>query len=200
MSGIFLIILNLIGALLALFFFWRKLKDDYIGNQIFSIWFLALIDFIFFYFLAKLFFPKLIFWAPFLTSFALLLLTSKKNGMRTYESLEAAVISYLTWFLFFSVGLLYSLRNLQALVLALTNLVAVVGFFVTDAHYKKITWYKSGRTGFTGLFIMGLFFLARAAIGLAAPDMLIFLLEYDVFISGVISFISFLMIFNLART
>jgi hypothetical protein len=30
--------------------------------------------------------------------------------------------------------------------------------------------------------------------------MLIFLLEYDIFISGVISFISFLMIFNLAKT
>ena|SRR4030042_2396007 len=200
MSWAIVILLNFIGIVVGLFLFWRRLKEDYIENQIFSVAALTILGFVITYVISRMFFPKWIFWLPFITSFGILLASGKKFGMRIFELADAGVIAYLSWFLFNAIIFLISLKNIQSLILTITNLILCLGFFLIDREYKKIPWYKSGRTGFTGMFIMGIFFLIRAAVALLAPDMLIFLLEYDIFISGVISFISFLMIFNLAKT
>jgi hypothetical protein len=199
MSWPIVILLNFIGILLGLFLFWRRLKEDYIENQIFSVAFLTILGFVFAYLVSRMFFLKWIFWLPFLLSMGVLLVSGKKFGMRIFEVVDAAVIAYLSWFLFEGILYLIFLKNIQSLILTIINLILFLGFFLIDTQYKKIPWYRSGRTGFTGMFIMGLFFLIRAGVALVAPDMLIFLLEYDVFISGVVSFISFLMIFNLAK-
>ena len=199
MSWAIVTLLNIFGIIIGLFLFWRRLKEDYIENQIFSVAFLSIFIFIAFYFISRVFFQKWIFWLPLIGSYGVLILLGKKLGMRIFEVADAAVIAYLGWFSVNSVIFLIQLKNIQSLILVITNLVFLFAFFLIDSQYKRIPWYRSGRTGFTGMFILGLFFLIRAAVALLAPDMLIFLLEYDIFISGVISFISFLMIFNLAR-
>jgi hypothetical protein len=76
----------------------------------------------------------------------------------------------------------------------------IVLFYFLDAHYKKFTWYKSGRVGFTGLTTLGLLLLLRAAVAPIVPDMLSFSGKYEAIISGILAFVSFLLVFNLART
>ena len=46
---------------------------------------------------------------------------------------------------------------------------------------------------------MGAFFLARAVVAMVLPFMLSFSGKYEVFLSGIVAFFSFMGVFNLAR-
>ena len=193
------IAINLLGVVLAFFFFWRRLKEDYIPDQIFTLAFWVLFTFLASLALALLFVHTLAFWLPLVTSLTVLIYLSKRSGMHFFEVLEAGILSFLAWFFIFSLSLLIANRSSQVFSLIGINLISLTLFFLVDAHYQKITWYRSGRAGFTGMFVVGLYFLVRSGVALLSPNMLIFMTEYDVFISGIISFTAFLTIFNLAK-
>jgi hypothetical protein len=77
--------------------------------------------------------------------------------------------------------------------------VAILIYYVVEHSYKSFIWYASGKKGFSGLFTLGVFFLVRSLVFFINPDLLILLNKYDIFISGLISFTSFLNIFILAK-
>src|SRR3990167_3098959 len=85
------IAINLFGVVLAFFFFWRRLKEDYIPDQIFT----------------------LAFWLPLVTSLTVLIYLSKRSGMHFFEVLEAGILSFLAWFFIFSLSLLIANRSSQ---------------------------------------------------------------------------------------
>ncbi len=77
--------------------------------------------------------------------------------------------------------------------------VLLFAYLLLNMHYKTFSWYRSGRVGFSGLTILGTFFLIRAAIAIFFPNMLSFTGIFDAIISGLISFAAFIAVFNLSR-
>ncbi len=193
------IILNALGLLVFLFLFWKRLKDDYTSNQIFSTSFLILFAVIVSSLISTNFFVNQMFWLNFLAVSIGLTVGVLRYKLRIYESLEAAVISILPW-----IGLRFlsdSITNsaLPLLIASGVILLLILLFFVFDRHYKRFSWYKSGRVGFAGLTILGIFFLIRAVVAAAFGDVLSFWNVYDTILSAAVAFFAFLTVYNLAQ-
>lgn len=188
----------LIGLLLFLFSLWKKLREDYIPSFIFSLGFYILFLLFSTYVLAIEFQPGYVFWFCFLGIAAASSAAIYRFKMRRFEVIEAVVLSSLPLLLSLSIHqyIVTARREWIGIVLFMVGLLAL--YFFLDMHYKKFTWYKSGRVGFTGLVILGIFFLARAVIALLSPSVLS-LVRGDAVISGIIAFLSFLSLFKLSR-
>ena len=92
-----LIVANVLGVLAFLFIFWKRLKVDYIGNQIFSSAFIVLAILTIAKLIATYFLAAWWFWLSLLSVSAALLLAIKRYRLRVFETLEAQVISLLPW-------------------------------------------------------------------------------------------------------
>jgi hypothetical protein len=192
------IILVVVCVFIFLFIFWRELKEDYIPSQIFTtsgiIILFALASFLF----TNYYFREYRFWFIVLTLFIGYIYGSKKSGLKFYEGLDSFIIALL-FALTLSAFVLYSNWTLKWILFYLSIVLSVVVYLLTKKAYKTFIWYKSGKRGFPGLFTIGLFFLIRSTISLVKPDFSLMLTEYDIFFSGLLSFISFLNIFVLAN-
>lgn len=191
-------ILLFLGITLFLFVFWRGLKDDYIPSQIFSISFTVFFTLILTYVLSLYFFKQYRFWLIVLALFIGFLVGSKRSGVKFYESWDSYILALLSSF-FVSVFILYKNWNINWILFYISIVFSFIVFFIIKNIYKSFIWYKSGKRGFPGLFSIGVFFLIRSIISFIKPDYTISLIEYDLFLSGLISFLSFLNIFMLAN-
>ncbi len=192
-------IFSLLAALSFLFFFWRKLREDYTQNQVFNVGFYSLLGIFVFSIFSNYYFPVYMFWLSFLGAIVGLVVGINRFHFRLFESLEAWIsgnISVLFFFYIYESVIKFDLFNAYA---ALFSAFLIFLFLFLDKHYKKFNWYKSGRVGFSGLIIMGIFFLTRSLIAIVIPNMLFFVGKIDAIISGVLAFISFLTLFNLAK-
>jgi len=190
---------NFVGGIVFLFIFWKKLKEDYLSNQIFSSAFLIIIGIFLFNIISRFYFPFWWFWLSFIGFFLGLGIVILKFGLRVYETVEAGLVSILPWMSF--VYLADSVRN--------TSWISLVGFVFTagilvlylflNARYKDFSWYKSGRVGFAGLTAFGIYFLIRGLIAIFFPFVLSFVGDYEPILSGIVSFTFFLLVFNLSR-
>ena len=119
--------------------------------------------------------------------------------LRIFEVVESGVLGSLS---LLSLVYLYALLENGDILAGsgiLICIALIILFIYFDKHYKYFTWYKSGRIGFSGLTILGLFFLIRAAVALFFSDMISFVSGYEAVLSGVLAFVSFLTVFNLAK-
>jgi len=193
------ILLNTTGAVFFFFLFWKKLKEDYRSPSIFSAAFYILIGIGVLGFLSERFFPEWWFWANVLgvvLGFGLGILRFK---LRFFESLEAVVVGLLPWLSFVFLRDAVSNANLPSLIGFVVLFLIIVFYLFIDRHYKRFTWYKSGKVGFSGLMTLGVLFLARTTVAVLFPFVLSFSGPIDSIMSGVIAFTSFLLVFNLAR-
>jgi hypothetical protein len=192
-------ILTITATYLFLLLFWRRLKEDYTYSQILSTGFYALFGAAVGSIIADNFFSAWWFWAAFAGAFLGLSAGIWRFNLRTFETMEAAILGFLpvTTLVCLYYGLMES--SIPALVSASVVFLLFVGFFILDKHYKKFTWYKSGRAGFAGFTIFGLFFLIRAAVAVFVGDMLSFVQGIEVYLSGIMAFGAFLILYNLSR-
>jgi hypothetical protein len=193
------ILLNTFGILFFLFIFWKKLKEDYTSTNTFSTALYILFGIGVFNILANRFLPQWWFWLDFLGASLGFALGVMRFKFRFFESLEAAVVALLPWLSLVFLGDAVLNSNLSSLIGSLVLLLIVVFYIFLDTHYKKFTWYKSGKVGFAGLITLGALFLIRIAVAVMFPFVLSFSGSIDSIISGVIAFTSFLLVFNLAR-
>ncbi len=193
------ILVSIVSALLFLYVFWTRLKEDYTQNQIFTAGFYVLLGIACGSILADNSFSELWFWASFAGGVIGLALGIWRFRLRFFETLEAAVLSELILFLI--VFLLSLVKKFsQITLLGTLAIIVLIGLFIfLDAHYKKFSWYKSGRVGFSGLTVLGLFFLARTLVAMLAIDVLSFVGDREVIASGVLSFVSFMAVYNLSK-
>ena len=119
--------------------------------------------------------------------------------LRIFEVIEALVVSLLPLVAIVFLRNYLSTQSIYLLFASLVSLFLFVVFLVIDKHYKRFTWYKSGRIGFSGLTIFGIFFLIRAIVAVFLPSMLSFSGKYEVYLSAIVAFAAFLTLFNLAR-
>jgi len=194
------ILFYLLGVFLFLFIFWKKLKDDYIANQIFGSAFLVVFAVLLTSILSTKFYPQLWFWGNCLAVTLAFTLSHLRFKFKTLELFEVLTVSLLPWFaLFFLADGVASGRTSSYLGFIVIFLFAYL-FFVLEKHYKRFAWYKSGRIGFTGLTTLGFLFLFRTAVAVTGFDVLSFGVSWDALASGIVAFICFLIVYNLAKT
>ncbi len=193
------IIFNIVGVLLFFFLFWKKLKEDYGSESIFTFAVFIAVGIGVFSFVSLKLLPQWWFWVNCLGATLGFTLGMLKFKFRFFESLEATTIGLLPWLSFIFLQDAISHMSPSSLIAFIVLLLVIAFYAFLDAHYKKLTWYKSGKVGFSGLMTLGLFFLIRTAVAAGFPSMLSFLGPIDSIISGVIAFTSFLLVFNLSR-
>jgi len=193
------ILVNIFAFFVFLFVVWKRLKEDYPTESVFSLCFITTLGMVLGYLIAKMFAPSYWFWMEILGILIGFIFLTLKNKLKFYETFEALFISYLTWFGIYWVFLFVKTPAISSFLASLLIICFIVLFYLLDRNYKDFSWYKSGRIGFSGLVTAGLFFLSRSAIASLFPFMLSFSGKTDVYISGVASFIIFLLVYNLAR-
>lgn len=194
------LVANLVGIFAFLYLFWKKLKEDYLPDQIFSIAFFSFLGIGIGYLFSLKILSVWWFWSILIFSFLGLLAGITRFKFRFYESFEAFIISILPWF---SIILFVDSVENTSLVsfLAFSFVVILMGlYYFLDTHYKNFSWYTSGRVGFAGLVTAGVFFLFRAALALFSIPMLSLAGKFDSVLSAVVGFLMFFLVYNLSRT
>lgn len=194
------VLVDLLGVFIFLFLLWKKLKDDYSSHQIFSLAFLSLFFSLGLILVSRYIYPEAWFWFAFLGMAAGFVFSVYRFKLMFYEVLEGLAVSLIPLLAF--QYLFDSVANASfSSFFLLIFLVFLSGLYIfLDRHYMKFGWYKSGRIGFSGLVILALFFLLRIAVAVLSKGVISFIGNYDWLISGVLSFLFFLLLFNLSRT
>src|SRR3989344_6756046 len=187
----FLVILEILFGTIAvtifLYIFWKQLREDYISNQIFSTAFYLLIGMSVGALIADNFYAALSFWLIIVGLIIGFWMASVRYRMRFYETTEAAISGLLVILTLYHLYQLIIQRSIYNAVWLGITLVLLMLHSYLRRHYKKFAWYKSGKVGFTGFTVVGLYFLIRALIALFIPHMVSFLSIYDSIISGIIA-------------
>jgi len=184
-------IINVIGIVLFLFLFWKKLKEDYSSNIIFGFSFFILLGAGLGFLASKYFFPHWFFWFEAFGAFLGFTVGIIKYNTRFFETYEALFMSFMPW-----LALFFLTREIYISVFILGLIVLSV---YLKAKYKTFLWYKSGKVGLVGLLISEAFFLSRAVVALLFPSVVSFLGLSDIVLSGVCVFTIFLLIYNLSK-
>lgn len=190
-----------VGVIGFLFLVWRRLKEDYSSNNIFSFCFIVL-SFMLTGFLVGIFLGSVIkpsnifrpteiwFWFSVIFGFIGFIVAIYSMRLRFYEALEAVIQGFLFWLFIIFINF--------SVLIAIFIIVLVFSFGVLNKNYRKFTWYKSGKVGFSGLFLLGVFFFARTIIALINPNIFSFVGRFDAIPSVIATFIAFITLYNLS--
>lgn len=183
-----------------LYLFWKKLKEDYAASIIFTTAVYSSIGVLAGYLVSLRFFSEWWFYWEVLFLVAGLLIGVLRFRLRVFEILEAATVSFLPWFSFIFLKDSILNQSILSLLFSIFLMILLAFFFFLDKHYKRFTWYKSGKIGFSGMTTLGTLFLIRALVGAFNLPMLSFVGKSDSILSAIISFSAFLMVYNLSRS
>ncbi len=197
MSTFLMSAMTFLGSFAFLFFYWKRLREDYLPNQIFSSGILVIISI----FVSSILFRSSLFWfwLTLLMMGGSFLFGFVKYKMRFFESLEACGVGLLIWVEFFLLGHATYYASFLSLAGALFVVVLFFIYYYLNLRYRRFVWYKSGRVGFAGLCVLALFFIARAVVATLNVPMLSFVGRVDIVFSSIVAFILFFAIYNLAR-
>lgn len=200
------ILLYFICIFLYLFFYWKRLKEDYTSNIIFSSGFFILFLFAIPLFLVAFFANIAIaFWSAIIGFLIAVLYVRRSYHLRFFELLEASGMGMLIFFFAYCIHAVLGSGNQIAAIMAGLIPVVFLFYFYTNRNYKKFNWYKSGRVGFSGLASLGLYFLLRCVIVVVSPPAVVSLSTSIVFgkpdaiISALLSLSLFFCLYQLSR-
>lgn len=196
------IFFNILGLLLFLFFYYKRLKEDYGSQIIFSTGFIIAIVGGLFYAASQLidFLPKQYwYWFALLGATFGYVFSLFRYKLKFFESLEAYGVGLLFWQGIIFLGHSVTNTNVFSLGATLVIIGLLILFFFFEGVYKNLAWYRSGRVGFSGLVTLGTFFLIRSAIALSFDNVLSFVGKIDAIVSGVVALGLFLALYLLAR-
>lgn len=194
-----MIIANILGIFAFLFFLWKRLKEDYHFEKTFTLAIYTLGGLLISFFVARQFFPDYWFWVEVVGIMVGFGIGVVRQKIRLYESFEGILIGFLIWLSLIFMADSIANTSLTSFLAFWVSLFCVILFFFLDAHYRRFSWYKSGRVGFSGLVTVGIFFLARSMVALFNITVISLVGSLEGILSGVLSFISFLLLFNLSR-
>lgn len=187
------------AVILYLFLFWRRLKEDYPQQVVFTAAFFVLFGILVFFILSIYYRPEWWFWFAAAGAIIGFLLSILRFKLKITETIDASVLglnmlAIATYFYFGSIE-----GDFRPYILVIFHLFLFLVFWILDQNYKKFTWYRSGKIGFAGILTLGFYFLIRSVVALYFPDVVSFIGKDDAIISAVLAFLSFLGLFNLAR-
>ena len=193
------VLANLLGAFSFIYLFWKRLRDDYLSEQLFTTSFFVIAGLAIGLGISRLSAPSWWFWLGLMGICFGAVIAVYRYRLRIFEVIEALTFSLLPW-----MGLIFVSDSINHL--SLPSFVAFVIcalllalFMYFDRHYKNFSWYASGRVGFSGLAISGIFFGLRAAVAIFFPFMLSFVGKYEFVLSAVSAFLFYFLIFRLAN-
>lgn len=189
------------GVLIFLYIFWKRLKEDYAANIIFSVSFYILLGITVGWLIAVRLLPDWFFWISATGAALGLGLGMLRYRVKFYESTEALGVGVLPWLSFLYLRNSVERSSLVSFLTFLVVLVLIYLFYYLDTHYREFTWYASGKVGFAGLCVVGLLFLARTTASLLGISMLSFIgnLRIEAAFSGVAAFVCFVLLYNLSK-
>jgi hypothetical protein len=193
------IAITLLGVLIFLFIFWKRLKEDYASEIIFQSATFIILGIFVGSFLSSRLFPVWFFWASLLGGSVGLTLAIIKFKIKFYESLEAFIIASLPWLSLVFLANSVATSSLSSFLAFLAILFMVFLSYFLDTHYKSFTWYRSGKIGFAGIATASLVFLIRAILAIGGVSMLSFVGKSEAIISGVMAFCGFMLLYNLGK-
>lgn len=199
MSQIVAVVSSIPFFLVGLFILWKKLRDDYIASQIFSLGFLIYFSVLIYFVSRKYFSFPYSEWLVLLIPFLITLIYSKRNRLRLNEVVNALVPSYLVAHFYFYVTLIIAGYRTNYIIAIFVILVLTLIFSVTEKKFKNFSWYKSGKVGISGLLIFALMCIINAIIALLSPSMVFFSGKLNAIILIILALISATAIFTLSR-
>lgn len=211
MSTLVSLILIFLALFFHLFLYWRRLKEDYSSPQIFltaflTIFLTAATAWLTLVFLvprlhsSPIFEPSgLWFWSGTLGFILSMLVVVYRFHFQFFETLEAnvpGILLFLFSLLLTRTLFLFTLPNLLG---CLVLLALVIFYYLLNHHYKKFSWYHSGKVGFSGLVVLAVFFLLRAAVAVHFGTMLSLSGRVEIVASSVAAFLLFFAVYNLSE-
>ena len=199
-----LLIVNLLGAIVFLFLFWRKLREDYAADMIFGSGFIVLTSLLIAFTISFFWLPQLWFFLSFFGISVGAQVSIKKYNLRIYEVIEALVVGFLSWLsLYYFAGAIVH-REAFLFILFITSALSLILYIVLSLRYKQFAWYKSGRVGFSGLITLGAYFLSRATLAVVNSNMISlnraeFIDYLNVALSILIASASFIAVYRLSK-
>lgn len=193
------LVVNGLGLFTLLFIFWKRLKEDYESEIIFKTSTNIVLGLLVGFLLSNKFFPDWFLYAEFLGINVGVGLSVTNFKMRFYETFEAAVISFLPWLSLVFLGDSITASSLSSFLGFLVILIIIFFYYYMDTHYRDFTWYPSGKVGFAGLASLTLVFVVRSLLAIFGISVLSFVGNYEAIMSGVLAFISLLLLFRLGR-
>lgn len=192
-----MLIANILGVTLFLFFLWKRLKDDYHYEKIFNFGFFVLLGLLVGYLVSRYFFEEYWFWTQLIIVAIILTLNMIRQKMKFFESLEALIVGLLPWLGFVFLSDSISKSSLSSFLLFWITLIVTFFFFLLDSQYRKFTWYKSGRVGFAGVVTGFAFFVSRIVLYLIYPKTISFVPNFEVYFSATFVIVFFLLTYKL---
>ena len=175
--------------LTSLFILWKKLRDDYIASQIFSlgfgIYFSLVAGFLLFHFFKFSYSEWFIVAAP----VVVVLYLSSRGRMRLNELVNALAPLLYVSNIYYYLMLVILRNNYFGLIGVFLSVFFLVIYFLLEKNYKKLQWYKSGKIGFSGLFVLSVYFFMNSALAILIPDMVFFSGKINAIISMLLGLI-----------
>lgn len=166
MQGFFSAVFFLASALGLAFVLWRKLKEDYQEDLIFSLTIILVGTLLLASKIFGTYLPDFSFWGIVVSLIFITFYSLKKLGFKFFESIDALSIGGL-WFLFF-LGADWLLKIRVFAPAAVLNIVVIslslLSYKFFSGRYRRFFWYPSGKVGFPGLASLAIFFLLYGAV------------------------------------
>ena len=193
-----MIIANFIGILIFLYMLWRVLKDDYHFEKIFNLGFIILSVFLLNSFILKYLLSEYWFWINLFSLVLASLFIIKRQKMKFFEILNAMVIGLLPWLSMIYINDAINNSSLSSFVIFWVVLICVFLYFFSSANYRRFSWYKSGRIGFSGIVAALIFFLFRFVSAFLNSSIISYVGVLEVYFSGSTTLLLIIMLYNLS--
>lgn len=187
------------GVFIFLFIFWKKMKEDYAAEIIFKSATYILTGMVIGFLISKSFFAEWFLYAEFFGVIVGVYFAMVRFRLKFYEILDSTILAFLPWFSLMFLSDSVTHLSFDSFMGFLFMLVVIFLYYYFDTHYRNFSWYKSGRVGFSGLISLAIIFIARSAIATFGITVISFVSKYEAIVSGLLAFITFLMLFRLSR-
>lgn len=191
--------LGFLGIILFLFIFWKKLREDYSSEIIFQTAMTSLVGLGLGLALSRLILPAWFFWFGFLGAVAGLSLMLARFKLKFFETFEGFILASIpvVTLMFFHDSISHS--SLYSFLAFVACLILIFLAYWVDLNYKSFTWYKSGKIGFTGLFIASFFFLTRTVIAIIRLPVVSLVGKLEPVVSGIVALATLGLLIKLGR-
>lgn len=163
-----------IGLVLFSFVVWRKLREDYTDDQIFTLTLSLTVIAGIGNFLLSQYLAQFPFWPQAVFIFLGLFYLIRKMNMKFFEAADAFAPAWFIFYLFFLVGVFIEeglLLNKYSELFA--PIVALLAYQFFQKNYRRFSWYPSGKVGFAGLAALVIFFAIRAPVAIYSSGMVL---------------------------
>lgn len=194
----YFVLTHIVGTLTFLFTLWKKLREDYASNLIFSAAFSALFGVLFASLASYFWFKQYWFWLSFFAILISVIISSKRLKIKFFELIDASIAGVFPW-----IAMVFISDSIVS-----QSVVSLGGFFIIfatyllyvflDGRYKRFSWY-TGKVGFSTLAATGVLFVVRAFAGFYELGVLSLVGRYDAILSIVVSLFSFFGIYHLSK-